>query len=282
MWKLQKPLLDDALNDIERIIKASNGGLDEYSKVKLQYVFRLYEQNKGAVSTKDLKRFSDDEQNVLYKMYDNKTYENQPLFYIRKGLFDKINLCPLCGINTPSHLDHQMARSDYRPLSVCRLNLVPLCGVCNNKKSAKPYNEFIHPYYADFPSGAIFLVVNVHVNTCNHKLSWHYSLDFKGFEEHKELVEKIEKQVGHIKLFRRLMKESHRFVGDILYDNQFSNNKTLKDFLQREMNRYIHRYGLNDWRTAILRAFYLCPSIGVDEIDLLIGRIQPINKGINV
>ena len=47
MWKLEKPFLNEALEDIENIIAESNSNLDEQSKVKLQYVFRLYERNKG-------------------------------------------------------------------------------------------------------------------------------------------------------------------------------------------------------------------------------------------
>lgn len=57
MWKLEKPLLDEALEDIENIIAESNSNLDEQSKVKLQYVFRLYERNKGSVADVDLNRF---------------------------------------------------------------------------------------------------------------------------------------------------------------------------------------------------------------------------------
>jgi len=68
----------------------------------------------------------------------------------------------------------------------------------------------------------------------------------------------------------------------MLFDNHFANNTVLKTFLQREMNKYIHRYGLNDWRSAILRALFLCPSFGVDEVEWLIGRIPPINNGVNV
>lgn len=62
MWKLEKPLLDEALEDIENIIAESNSNLDEQSKVKLQYVFRLYERNKGSVADVDLNRFSDKEE----------------------------------------------------------------------------------------------------------------------------------------------------------------------------------------------------------------------------
>ena len=96
------------------------------------------------------------------------------------------------------------------------------------------------------------------------------------------LIQKIKSQISNIKLFRRLLRESHRFIGDMLFDNHFANNTVLKTFLQREMNKYIHRYGLNDWRSAILRALFLCPSFGVDEVEWLIGRIPPINNGVNV
>lgn len=282
MWILGKPALEKALQDIDNIIDASGNRLDASTKPKMRYMISLYDHNRGNVTSVDLNRFTTDEGKVIHSMYNSKTYEGQDLYYIRKELFGGVDLCPLCGINPPSQLDHQMPKSQYMPLSLCRLNLVPTCGVCNNKKRTKPYDEFIHPYYADFPNGIVFLKVNIHVNVHAHRFSWYYSLDDSQFPNGSQLKVKIEKQVEHIKLLRRLKKESHRFVGDILGGTNFRNQTALKDFLYSQYNSYYYRYGRNDWRTAILYELCVTDEIGVEEINWYIGRIIQINGGFNV
>lgn len=282
MWTLGKPSLDLALQDIDKIIEASGKRLDVSFKPKMQYVVRLYNHNRGSVSSSELKRFTKNEENIIYGMYGSKTYENQDLYYIRKELFYKIDLCPLCGITSPSQLDHQMPKSQYKPLSLCRLNLVPTCGVCNNKKRTKPFDEFIHPYYAEFPKEIVFLVANIYVNVHTHRFSWDYSIDYSQFPNGSSLKGKIEKQIKHIKLLRRLRKESHTFVSSILFGSNFRNTTTLKDFLRNRFNSFLKLYGRNDWRTAILYGLYISDKIGLEEINWYIGKIRPVNGGYNV
>lgn len=282
MWILGKPLLDDALFDIDKIISASGGKLDCSMKPTMGCVVRLYDRNGGSISKAILSQFTQNEADQIHDMYGSKTYEGQDLYYIRKELFKNVDLCPLCGINPPSQLDHQMPKSIYKPLALCRLNLVPTCGVCNNKKRAKPYYEFIHPYYAKFPKDVVFLKVNFNVNVNAHKFSWYYSLDNSQFPNNSALFDKIESQVEYIKLLRRLMKESHIFIGDILGGVSFKNQKALKDYLRIQFDFYLTRYGRNDWRTVILCGLFISDKIGIQEINWYIGRIRPINGGCNV
>lgn len=282
MWRLGKPALDSALQDIDKIIRASGNRLDDTIKPKMQYVIRMYDQNKGSIASSVLNRFTCDEGDLIHNMYGSKTYEGQELYYIREELFNGVDLCPLCGINPPSQLDHQMPKSQYKPLALCRLNLVPTCGVCNNKKRAKPYDEFLHPYYVDFPNGIVFLIVNIHVNVLAHRFSWYYSLDYSQFPKDSPLKTQIEKQVEHIKLLRRLKKESHRFVADTLGCTNFKSRTVLKDYLSDRYNYCLRMYGRNDWRTVILYGLYISDKIGVEEVNWYIGRIRPVNGGFNI
>ncbi len=282
MWRLGKPALDSALQDIDKIIRASGNRLDDTIKPKMQYVIRMYDQNKGSIASSVLNRFTCVEGDLIHNMYGSKTYEGQELYYIREELFNGVDLCPLCGINPPSQLDHQMPKSQYKPLSLCRLNLVPTCGVCNNKKRAKPYDEFLHPYYVDFPNGIVFLIVNIHVNVLAHRFSWYYSLDYSQFPKDSSLKTQIEKQVEHIKLLRRLKKESHRFVADTLGCTNFKSRTVLKGYLSDRYNYCLRMYGRNDWRTVILYGLYISDKIGVEEVNWYIGRIRPVNGGFNV
>lgn len=282
MWKLVKPLLEDVLCDIDKIISVSGGKLDCSMKPTMGYVVRLYDRNGGCISNAMLSQFTQNEADQIHDMYGSKTYEGQDLYYIRKELFKDVDLCPLCGLNPLSQLDHQMPKSVYKPLALCRLNLVPTCGVCNNKKRAKPYYEFIHPYYADFPTGIVFLIANIHVNTDAHKFSWYYEIDYCQFPKNSELKKRIEKQIQHVKLMRRLMKESHRFVADIFSGISFDCKNALKDFLRIQFNSYLKRYGRNDWRTVILFGIYISDKIGIEEIKWFVGKTRPINRGCNI
>lgn len=46
MWRLGKPALDSALQDIDKIIRASGNRLDDTIKPKMQYVIRMYDQKR--------------------------------------------------------------------------------------------------------------------------------------------------------------------------------------------------------------------------------------------
>lgn len=82
MWRLGKPALDSALQDIDKIIRASGNRLDDTIKPKMQYVIRMYDQNKGSIASSVLNRFTCDEGDLIHNMYGSKTYEGQELYYI--------------------------------------------------------------------------------------------------------------------------------------------------------------------------------------------------------
>ena len=43
MWKLEKPLLEDAIRDIENIIEESNGDIPPNEEPMLSFIYRLYD-----------------------------------------------------------------------------------------------------------------------------------------------------------------------------------------------------------------------------------------------
>ena len=280
MWKLEKPLLEDAIHDIEKIIAESGGVISSTEGATLSYIYRLYDRNKGNIQSSDNDKCSVEVQNKLYKMYDQKTYEKQGLYYIREELFKLADICPMCGIGEPSQLDHQLPRSDYKSLSLCRLNLVPVCSVCNNKKRDKDSVMFIHPYYQDFPNDKIFLVANIHINEKKHIISWKYEFDVRGMDDN--LREKIRYQTSVIKFLRRIQKASNSFILEMFCCSTFQSVETLKHFLQNEFNKKIYLYGANDWRTALLSALFVSSKFGIEEAAYLAGKCKPFNRGANV
>lgn len=60
-------------------------------------------------------------------------------------------ICPLCGQQTVSTLDHFLPKSDFPALVVLPLNLIPACSDCNKAKLDKipdcESKQTLHPYY---------------------------------------------------------------------------------------------------------------------------------------
>lgn len=282
MWTLEKPSLNDALRDIHHIIEQSNGVISQTDTSSIIYAYRIYDRNGGKITSADNMKISQTVQNKLYDMYDTKTYERQNLYYLRKDLFKLADICPMCGVGEPSQLDHQMPRCDYKSLSLCRLNLVPLCGVCNNKKRAKDSNDFIHPYYAKFPKNVVFLVADIHINERTHKMSWVYKIETNATGISTELSEQINKQAAAIKLIRRLQKASNNYLADLFCKCNFFSDEALKSFVQIEMNKAIYRYGRNDWRSTLLCGLFSSPKFKTEEVNEFAVHVTPVNRGANV
>lgn len=280
MWKIDKPLLEEAINDIRNIISESGGVITIHDEPHISYIYRLYERNGGTIDQADNNRCRNEVLDKLESMYANKTYEGHKFFYIRQSLFKLTDFCPMCGFGEPSQLDHYMPKSQYQSLSLCRLNLVPVCSICNNKKRDKEYHQFIHPYYVEFPKNVIFLTVNIHVNEHEHILSWKYSIDVRGLG--KELGEKINSQVSSIKLLSRLQKASNLFLSEMFCCANFASDESLKDFLKNQMNKMIYLYKQNDWRSALLKALFLSPKFKKEEANQFAKKVKPANNGVNV
>lgn len=100
---------------------------------------------------------------ALHDAYDQ-TQKQRRLKNVRKQVLGTVELCPVCGIDPPTELDHVLPRSDYQALAIYVRNLVPLCHLCNHRKLAgfaEPGElGFVHAYFDLFPD-VQFLQVEV-------------------------------------------------------------------------------------------------------------------------
>ena len=91
---------------------------------------------------------------ALHDAYDQ-TQKKRRLKHVREQVLGSIELCPVCGIDPPTELDHVLPRSDYQALAIYVRNLVPLCHLCNHRKLAgfaEPGElGFVHAYFDVFP-----------------------------------------------------------------------------------------------------------------------------------
>ncbi|MFC8795647.1 HNH endonuclease [Streptomyces cinereoruber] len=63
------------------------------------------------------------------------------------------NLCPLCGYQPVTQIDHHAPKASFPLWALTPLNLVPACGPCNqgksNKLAVEAAKEAFHPYFDD-------------------------------------------------------------------------------------------------------------------------------------
>lgn len=85
--------------------------------------------------------------------------ETEPMAALRGDLLkrDAVARCPSCGISESSTLDHYLPKENYPEFSIFPKNLVPSCGVCNNRKRDRilvdgtDVRMFLHPCYDTIP-----------------------------------------------------------------------------------------------------------------------------------
>ena len=144
----------------------------------------------------------------------------------------------------------------------------------------KEAETFIHPYYDHGIKDLPFFIITIHSNPHTHRMSWKFDIN-EAVIKNKELVQKINNQVGVIKLYRRLYRETNELLSDMLSGIDTITEQTLSFILQKEYKTHVHRRGTNDWHTVFVKALIDSPNFSVAEAEVYSKRIKPVNKGIN-
>lgn len=262
MWKIDKPNLIRAKGKDLNELVAHCDKLDDTDKQLLKQLYQQYDDQKGSVTNAQHDVISTDKAEAIHKMYKS-TYENRSMAYIRDELMAKVYKCPYCSISQPNTLDHYMPESIYRALAVCRLNLVPMCTVCNGYKSVKQYDKFIHCYYDDFPSIRPFLVANVY--TIRQRFVVKFKLDSVAIAD-PSLESRLMYQAKEIHLFERIEKEAVVYINTLCRDCEQNDTASLKLWLGRRLAERENEYGKNDWRCAIIRGMLMYPGLDITQI----------------
>lgn len=259
MWKIDKPSLARAKGKDVRELVADCNDLDDSVKQPLRALYNKYDQQGGTVTDAQLNTISAAQAKAIHDMYP-KTYYPQALSYIRSELMSKVFKCPYCGIQEANTLDHYMPESRYGALAVCRMNLVPMCGTCNNLKRTKPYNQFVHCYYQDYPANVDFFKAKV----CVRKNRFVVSFDFDSAAIADATLEgKLRYQSTETRLFSRIKKEAMVFISGLCKECEVTTTAGLRSWLSRRLSNYEDTYGLNDWRCAIIRGMLTYPRLDI-------------------
>ena len=282
MWKLNKPSLQEAKDDIELAFPKKKNKKGEEScllsvkeKNELAALYDKYDSQKGRLTLKQVERVCSSKASDIKKKY-NSIQKGKGLFSIRKELFKGIVHCPYCGISEPAQLDHFLPESLYPVLAINRQNLVPLCPHCNNIKRAKDYSKFIHAYYDDFPNEVFFIIQTTIVG--NH-LHLEYELDKSAFVGYEDTLSRIESQWEELELPVEWNRAVNVFLFSFFPESIYNGTEDgLRIYLQNRYEEYVRSHGLNDWRTALLRSLKDNPNFTIGVIKNMIKRFSSINR----
>lgn len=282
MWKLNKPSLQKAKDDIESAFPKKKNKKGEEScqlsvkeKKELETLYEMYDEKKGRLTIKQVKKVCSSKANDIKNKYKS-IQKGKGLFSIRKELFKGITYCPYCGISEPTQLDHFLPESEYPVLAINRQNLVPLCSHCNNLKRAKDCHKFIHAYYDDFPNDVFFVI---HTSVIGNHLYLKYELDKSVFVGKEDIFSRIESQWKELELPTEWNKAVNVFLFSFFPENIYNGTENgLRIYLQNRYEEYAENHGLNDWRTVLLRSLKDNLNFTTDVIKNMIKTYSSTNR----
>lgn len=261
MWKLEKPTLQSSRNDLRKVVEQCKV-LSEDDLSEFEALYEEYDNNKGFISEDyhdDFIRHYKNQSETMYQQYE-KLNVKQKFDYIRADLFSVESHCPFCGFGELMTLDHYMPKSKYRELATCRLNLVPICWTCNQKKGNHNYQNFIHSYYQEFPKDVVFLKCAIDIK-CGSAIAFSFYIDGSGIDS--ELKKRLECQIQIVDLNNRLKKECISYIFSNFFIDNISNDEDLRFFINNRLERTEERLGKNDWHAALLAGLRDCPNFNL-------------------
>lgn len=187
----------------------------------------------------------------------NFTQKGRKLEHIRTIVFSNVALCPICGIDPPTELDHFLPRSQFKPLAINPLNLIPTCHSCNHIKldsfSTEPSELLIHAYLEELPD-TDFIRASLTLEGPA------MLVDFQIIEEvlSTELANRLSYQIARLRLNERYRREinpylsSHAVALHALY--KIKGSAGVSAFLFAQANHEAQNFHRNHWRPVLLKA----------------------------
>ena len=228
---------------------------DEVEQVVTLY--DRYEREHGAPSA-ELKGpdMPDALREMIHAAYD-KTQEGRTLQPLRELLFQGVGLCPICGIDPATELDHHLPQSEFKPLAIHSRNLVPMCHPCNHAKLAgfdEQGEGFLHPYYDLLPD-LDFLMATVDLDGASLVVS--FAIDMAaalpaGF------AGRLTAQMEALKLEERYQQEVNTYIAShaaaLHLAHRAKGQAGVRKTLRLQEGYEIRAFHRNHWRPVLLRA----------------------------
>ena len=186
-----------------------------------------------------------------------KTYEGKPLHGLREALLSGAGLCPICGIDFATQLDHFLPKADFGIFSIYSRNLVPVCKTCNEDKRTSagenPAEQFVHAYFELIPD-VTFLTAEVEI--LDNGLLVEIVVD-QDAEISVEFRDRLTYQLNALGLNHRYAREINVYVGGQApsFHGIYAAADTagVQEYLTRQAVYEAGRFHTNDWRAVVFR-----------------------------
>lgn len=279
MWNLKQLAVDDYREhlDVAFSIGAVPEEVSEVEKLELLELYKVYVQKLGRPSAELVGEGTKEELRQFVHDAYSLVQDGRRLSTLRSALKLLAESCPYCGYGPIEELDHLLQRGHYKLFSIFPLNLVPCCGACNKgkrkKPSAAPNEHQIHVYLEDL-SEYDFLRAEVNVSPDTGGLQVRYFVeqsDGMPDDVHLRLVHHL-KEFG---LQARYEKQVNIFLGGLEYSITSSYEDggatALRQCLAGSAGALKKRFGVNDWRTALMQGLSECVAFYEGGFETALG-----------
>lgn len=196
---------------------------------------------------------------TVYAAYD-RTQEGRLLYSLRERLFKGVDLCPICGIDAVSELDHFLPRSEFKPLAIYSRNLVPVCHDCNLIKlagfgeQAEGDLALIHAYFDQLPN-VNFLEAVIDISDGGLVATFQV-MDGVAFAD--GISDRLASQIKTLELNERYEKEINTYVMShatgVHLEYARAGKSGVQKFLRTQARIEEKKLYSNHWRPTLLRA----------------------------
>lgn len=264
MWELPSPDTVDCASDIDIALTKVDGtqvyAISGAERAELLALYDLYDHTLGRPDPALVgPLLHSDLRSALRDGYDL-TQKGKRLERIRNALMVGVDRCPFCGIGAVTDLDHHLAKSAYKALSIYRRNLVPCCHTCNRLKDAAP--PFAHAYFGELPRDERFFVASATI------VAGGLIVNFRVVQTPQvsnEVFQLVREHVEALRLNARYMAEINEYLASLRHSIDIAYGPSedaaaVQLLLLGTREKYERHAGVNHWKVALLQALADCPA----------------------
>jgi 5-methylcytosine-specific restriction endonuclease McrA len=191
---------------------------------------------------------------LAYNLYkSDRPFVNAHWEALKKANGNHVLMCPICGLEECSEMDHYIPRSSFPEYSSHVSNLIPLCHKCNHDKSESWLDDsgnriFFNAFYDQLPAQIIECSITIDYGYPKVAVSIHKELD-KSIPCNAVIVHTI----GKLKLIEKFQMKADAVMRSELQRLKLDYS-TQKQFYQCDRNRFW------DSRVTSYKAYADCPK----------------------
>ncbi|EIE9609461.1 MULTISPECIES: hypothetical protein [Vibrio] len=163
-------------------------------------------------------------------------------------------ICPSCGLLPAITVDHYIPKEIYPDFSIYSKNLIWTCGTCNGKKSTY-WKESTHRGIINFYTDHIptFRFIDCTIVNHNGILKVDYHLNVQLLSTYPHIVKHFER-LDILGLYKEhIPTKLSEIIADIQSFKGILDSKKVKQILYKRYFSRIKDFGVNDWKSLLLR-----------------------------